>query len=158
MFLSIIGLLILGLMLIFLEMFVPGGIIGFIGTMLMGTGTILCFYYYGPSTGMAVLLGTCALVTAIVILFFRIFPYTAEGKWVIMNHTLVTAKGSHSETTRYQTLIGREGCTESKLRPAGIAIVDGERLDVVSEGDYLEENTRIRVQRVDGNRIVVVRV
>lgn len=158
MFLSILGLLILGLLLIFFEMFVPGGIIGFFGAMLMGTGAILCFYYYGPSMGMATLLGSCLLVAVMVVLFFRIFPYTAEGKWIIMNQTLVTAKGSHSETARHQTLIGKEGCTESKLRPSGIAIIDGERLDVVSEGDYVEENTRIRVLRVDGNRIVVVRV
>jgi len=157
MFLSILGLLVLGLLLIFLELFVPGGIIGFFGGTLMTVGIVMCFYYYNVSTGFSVLFGCCILVTVIVVLFFRILPHTAEGKWVIMSHTLVTAKGSHSDTVHHQALVGQEGITESKLRPAGIAIVSGERLDVMTEGDYLDENTRIRILRVDGNRIVVVR-
>ena len=44
------------------------------------------------------------------------------------------------------------------LRPAGIAEIDGERLDVVSEGDLIDANETIVVTRVDGNRIVVRQV
>ena len=40
-------------------------------------------------------------------------------------------------------------------RPAGIAEIAGTRLDVVSDGGFIEALTAIEVTRVDGNRIVV---
>ncbi len=157
MLLYIIVLLMMGLLLLFLELFVPGGIIGFIGGTMMLVATILCYYHYGVATGTAVFLFCGLVVTTIVALFIKVFPHTAEGKWIIMQQTLAHAKGSHSDTQRHLHLIGQEGVSESELRPAGIAVIQGERLDVMTEGEYIDENTRIRVTRVDGNRIVVVR-
>ena len=52
-------------------------------------------------------------------------------------------------------LLGRTGRTSSALRPAGIAEIDGRRVDVVSEGELVEAGQPIEVIRVDGNRIVV---
>jgi membrane-bound serine protease (ClpP class) len=46
----------------------------------------------------------------------------------------------------------------SVLRPAGIAMIEGARVDVVSDGEMIEAGARIQVMRVDGNRIVVRRV
>ena len=43
------------------------------------------------------------------------------------------------------------------LRPAGFALIDGERVDVVSDGEPIEAGTAVEVVRVDGNRIVVRR-
>ena len=45
----------------------------------------------------------------------------------------------------------------SPLRPSGIADVEGERVDVVSDGEFIEAGAQIVVSRVDGNRIVVRR-
>ena len=55
-------------------------------------------------------------------------------------------------------LTGRAGVAVSPLRPAGIAEIDGTRIDVVSDGSFIEAGTGIEVTRVDGNRIVVRRV
>jgi len=55
-------------------------------------------------------------------------------------------------------LVGQEGITESELRPVGIAVIGGNRIDVMTEGDYVEPNSRIRVIREEGNRIVVEQV
>lgn len=54
--------------------------------------------------------------------------------------------------------LGRQGRASSVLRPAGIAEIDGERVDVVSDGELIEPGTRIEVMHVDGNRIVVRRL
>jgi membrane-bound serine protease (ClpP class) len=43
------------------------------------------------------------------------------------------------------------------LRPAGIARIEGARLDVVTDGEYVEAGEPVEVTRVDGNRIVVRR-
>ena len=51
--------------------------------------------------------------------------------------------------------LGRTGTALSPLRPAGIADVDGARVDVVSDGEFIEAGAPVEVIRVDGNRIVV---
>ncbi len=50
------------------------------------------------------------------------------------------------------------GHASSPLHPAGIAEIEGERVDVVSEGEMIDPGTPIEVARVDGNRIVVRRI
>ena len=59
---------------------------------------------------------------------------------------------SHEDHKR---LLGKVGVTLTPLRPAGTAEIDGERLDVVTEGGYLDQNTKIQVYKVDSGRIVV---
>jgi membrane-bound serine protease (ClpP class) len=54
--------------------------------------------------------------------------------------------------------LGRTGKALSPLRPAGIADIDGSRVDVVSDGAFIEAAAPIEVTRVDGNRIVVRRL
>ena len=45
-----------------------------------------------------------------------------------------------------------------RLRPAGIAEIDGRRIDVVSDGEMIEPSVTVRVIQVEGNRVVVERV
>jgi membrane-bound serine protease (ClpP class) len=52
-------------------------------------------------------------------------------------------------------LTGKTGSCLSDLRPAGIAEIDGVRLDVMTAGEYIESGTRITVVEVSGNRVVV---
>jgi len=52
-------------------------------------------------------------------------------------------------------LMGRSGMAVSFLRPAGHALIDGERIDVLTEGEFIAAGTPIRVVRVEGSRIFV---
>ena len=54
-----------------------------------------------------------------------------------------------------QVLVGRRGLTSSVLRPAGIADFDGVRLNVVTEGGFIEKDVSVEIVRVEGTRIVV---
>jgi len=75
-----------------------------------------------------------------------------------MLETELSAGGGYaSAPQRERNWLGRVGQTTSALRPAGIAEIDGERVDVVSDGEMIEAGTTIVVSRVDGNRIVVRR-
>ncbi|MDQ3350257.1 MAG: hypothetical protein M3545_20110 [Acidobacteriota bacterium] len=57
------------------------------------------------------------------------------------------------ESDRLQ--LGLTGTALSPLRPAGVADINGARVDVVSDGSFIEAGSAIEVTRVDGNRIVV---
>ena len=58
----------------------------------------------------------------------------------------------------YSTYIGREGESVTTLRPSGIAKIDGVRLDVISEAEFIPPHTPIKVIAVEGVRIIVVRI
>ena len=52
-------------------------------------------------------------------------------------------------------LEGRFGTALSDLRPSGIASIEGERMDVVADGEFIKAGTMLEVTRVEGRRIVV---
>jgi len=52
-------------------------------------------------------------------------------------------------------LLGRSGIASSYLRPAGVATIDGRRIDVLTEGEFVTAGSAIRVTRVEGARIFV---
>ena len=62
---------------------------------------------------------------------------------------------SVAENNDLNYFIGREGVTHTALRPAGIGEFDGVKLNVVSDGEFIGKDKPIRVQSVEGNRIVV---
>jgi membrane-bound serine protease (ClpP class) len=53
------------------------------------------------------------------------------------------------------SLLNRTGVADTALRPTGKALVDGRRLDVVSEGDFIEQGAAIEIIEVAGKRVVV---
>jgi membrane-bound serine protease (ClpP class) len=55
----------------------------------------------------------------------------------------------------HRSLVGRSGFATSYLRPAGVASVDGKRVDVLTEGDFVPAGSPVRVSRVEGARIFV---
>ncbi len=61
----------------------------------------------------------------------------------------------YSGSLGLEDFVGKTGKALTFLRPAGTAIFDGKRLDVVTVGDFIEKDTEIFIVRIDGNRIVV---
>lgn len=51
--------------------------------------------------------------------------------------------------------VGRVGTAATVLRPTGAMEIDGERVDVVTEGAFVEAGTPVRVLYVQGARVVV---
>jgi membrane-bound serine protease (ClpP class) len=153
-----------GLLLLAVEMFVvPGfGVVGTLGIAAVLGG--LAMSLIGPGDTPAVIVWAVwriviamlvAVLAALVLL--RIVPRLPFARRLILDADLGhgPAHGSAPETD--QRWLGRQGRALSVLRPAGIADIDGERVDVVSDGELIEPGERIEVTRVDGNRVVVRR-
>ncbi len=65
------------------------------------------------------------------------------------------AEEGYSTSVGWENLVHTEGVSQTDLRPAGWVTIDGERIFVVSEGDFIEKDSKIKVLSVDGNRVVV---
>lgn len=152
----------LGLVLLALEIFViPGfGIAGVVGILALGGGLALSLVGAG-ATGELVLwaVGRVALSLLIAIgvslLLLRLLPHLPYGRSLVLATDLDARAGYASAPETDRKWVGTRGTAATPLRPAGIAWLQGERVDVVSQGEYIEADVPIEVVRVDGNRIVV---
>ncbi|WP_404453056.1 nodulation protein NfeD [Virgibacillus necropolis] len=146
-------LIILGIILIIAEFFVPGGIVG-----VLGIGCVVAsLFISGQDIGqMAMSIGIAFLISIItaVILFKRIGMEKGVFRHIILKDKTSTELGYVSTVNRLE-LIGLEGKTLTQLRPSGTARFDEERLDVVSEGRFIQEEQPIKIIKVEGSRIVV---
>ncbi|MBP9015308.1 MAG: NfeD family protein, partial [Candidatus Atribacteria bacterium] len=53
------------------------------------------------------------------------------------------------------SLVGKTGIAKSMLRPAGIVEIEGKRWDAITEGEFISPGTRVKVEKIKGNTIVV---
>lgn len=151
-----------GIVLLLIEaLIIPGfGVAGVLGILAILGGFILSTV--GDGSTMTALIDAAArlgisLVVAIVasIALLRLLPKTQMGRHLVLQTGLDAQSGFTSEPVSEHDLVGKLGIAMSTLRPAGIADIDGKRIDVVSDGDYIEAGEPIRVDHVDGNRVVV---
>ncbi len=143
----------LGIGLIILEIFLPGGIVGAIGV----ASVIGSLFMAGENnTQMAVsLLIAVGVSLAVSILMVKVFGKQMKFlKRMILTDSTNSESGYVSNVNRLD-LIGQTGIAQTALRPSGIAIIADERLDVVTEGSFIDQGSPIQVVKTEGSRIVV---
>ncbi|WP_425590493.1 NfeD family protein [Fictibacillus sp. b24] len=141
-----------GLVLIILELFLPGGIMGILGVAAMLTGLILAG---GSLSGILIAIAIAIVVTIIGSYFFiKSFGYNGPLKRLVLFDSTSSEKGYLSHQERID-LTGRTGVTATPLRPSGSVKVDEEYLDVVTEGSYIEKGQLVKIVKVSGGRVVV---
>ncbi|HMP73347.1 MAG TPA: NfeD family protein [Kiritimatiellia bacterium] len=141
-----------GLLLIGFEFFLPGGILGLIGVVALLIAMAVGFGVFGAAGGMLSALGIIVGTLILVALWIKYCPKTKLGRMFTLQEDGVSFKSMDESS---QALMGVEGSAHTDLRPAGMAMLEGKRVDVVSESGYVEKGTVVKVIRVDGNRIVV---
>jgi len=152
---TIVALAVIGLLLIGVDFYLPGFVLGSIGIVLMLIGVVLCYTNYGLSWAAGLFLVQAALGIGGGYYVIKTVPQTAAGKRMILSHDQT---GQRSASEPAATLVGKHGVTQSLLRPSGMALLDGKRLDVVAESGMIESGANIKVIAVEGTRIVVRKV
>jgi membrane-bound serine protease (ClpP class) len=155
----------LGLVLIGVEVFViPGfGIAGILGITATLAGLTMGLVGHGATV--AAVLGafgriSVSMVLGLVLslLIFRVIAKTPVSRRLVLESALPAGAGDDDgDTAPRGALFGKSGRTLTPLRPAGLAEIDGERMDVVSNGEMIDAGVTVVVTRLDGNRIVVRR-
>lgn len=153
-----------GLVLLFLELFViPGfGIAGVAGIGALLAGLSLSMIGGGASweyiiRAVSHVVFSLLLALLASLLMLRWLPRLPVGRRLILETGLGTGQMYASAPESDISWLGKQGITISPLRPAGIAEIQDQRIDVVSDGEFIESEAPIIVTRVDGNRIVVRR-
>ncbi|HEX6318221.1 MAG TPA: NfeD family protein [Burkholderiales bacterium] len=145
-----------GVALLLLEFFViPGfGFAGILGIVALLAALVLSVVGSGATPEFFMLAAGRILLALLValgasLLLLRFMPRTPFGRRLILDTGLAHVG---EDDLRW---LGKRGHATTPLRPAGIADIEGARVDVVSDGELIEPGTPVEVTRVDGNRIVV---
>lgn len=106
--------------------------------------------------GIAMLVGEAIAAPLVLTYAFRLLPKTRLGRAILLEAPAPGATPAASDPG-IAPLLHKHGVTLSALRPAGFARIEGQRIDVVTRGEMLEEGCPVRVVDVSGNRVVVAR-
>ncbi len=146
----------IGLLLLIIEMFTPGfGVAGGTGLILLSAAIILQ-YIYGDSRVATYILAIVLLLIVLAILWFvRSFQRGKLSRsFLVLNDSIDAAStpGVAAAKTEY---IGKTGVAITPLRPAGIAEIEGRRIDVMTAGAFIEKDTDVIVVNAEGMHILV---
>lgn len=148
-----LALFIIGIVLVLLEVFLPGGIIG-----LLGFAAIVGSLFLASDDPVHMTISLLIAVTLSILVFILFVKVLGKKmnlfKKFILTDATKTEQGYVSSPNRLE-LLGVEGLAITDLRPSGTALVNDERIDVVTEGSFISKQTPIKVVKVEGSRIVV---
>ncbi|WP_373459018.1 nodulation protein NfeD [Peribacillus sp. V2I11] len=148
-----LAMFIIGVILVLVEFFIPGGIIGLLGfTAIVGS----LFLATGDPVHMTISLLIAVTVSILVfILLVKVFGKQMKFfRKMILTDATKTEQGYVSNPNRLD-LLGVEGKALTDLRPSGTALVKEERVDVVTEGSFISKGSSIIIVKVEGSRVVV---
>lgn len=144
---GIITLYIIGLCAITIELFIPGAIVGICGAGCVIASIVFAYLYVSNLLGHILLgIGIC-FIPIFFITWYKLLtrPFAVKD----------TEEGFSSASDKLDELLSAEGVAITILRPSGTANINGNKVDVVSEGEMISKNTKIKVIDIKGNRIVV---
>lgn len=156
-------LFIIGFILLLIEIFViPGfgvfgisGIVLMIGSLFLGLLSDFDLIDWDIISFAIIQLAATFVATGVIIfVLLKFLPKSDMFNKLILKEQVAEKSGYASKPT-IEHLIGLEGKALTDLRPSGSALIDGKRIDVVTEGDYISNGSKIIVKSVEGSKVVV---
>jgi membrane-bound ClpP family serine protease len=145
---------IIGMVLLTVEMFLPGiGIFGGLGFVCL----VLCIVFQAKTftEGLIMVL----IIGAIVALFLLILARSFKKGRIYRSGIVLKNEQSREEGfvagSDMSRFTGKRGVSVTTLRPAGTAAFEGERIDVLTEGEFIPAGVPVEVVRIAGMRVFV---
>ncbi|MFD1850263.1 NfeD family protein [Oceanobacillus bengalensis] len=124
-----------------------------LGIMLVAVALVAPSFTAGLYAVLGVIIGTAGSF-----LFLKVFKRRNMWTKLALKDQLTSEAGYNSMNMAYQELLNQEGITRTDLRPVGVINVNGKDFSAVSNGQWIEKNSKIRVKQVDGTKILVEKV
>ena len=143
----------IGVIFVMIELFIVGAVIGFFGIVLISLSLIMLgdnLFIMLFNVIIAVILSIVEWVILVKLLNRKI-PFFEK---VVLKDSTNAEAGYRSHDDRSH-LVGKIARTSTDLRPAGIILINDERIDAVSEGSFILRNKDVKILEVEGTRVVV---
>jgi membrane-bound ClpP family serine protease len=149
----IILLFALGIVLLAVEVIVPGGILGSIGALLMFGGCIAAFIRYGTGGGLMAVAIAAVLTVLAFYIEFRVLPKTAVGRRAFLTSEIKAVSSAFGEEAR--DLIGKSAEALTMLSPSGYIMVEGKRYEAFCQSGQVPAGAALEVTGADNFRLIV---
>ena len=149
----IILLFAVGLLLLVVEVIVPGGILGSIGALMMFGGCVAAFIRYGPTGGFIALAVAFTSAAATFYFEFRVLPRTAIGRRAFLDREITGVSAAFGSEA--SDLIGKSAVALTMLSPSGYIDIDGKRYEAFCQSGQVPAGTALEVTGADSFRLIV---
>lgn len=145
-------LLAIGLLLIFLEFYLPGAIMGIAGSLFILASLVLFAMQSGSP--IAITLYIIGISVALIALFkFALWRIrTAKPQRSIYS---AASQTGYQAVSYDETAIGKEGIVLTDLKPAGFILVEGKQQPAISREGYLSKGTKVKVIGGEESNLIV---
>lgn len=152
-------LILVGLTLLVAELFLPsGGVLFFLAITAIVVGVVWIFTAPeseggGVTAGLITVVALSILLPTAIALGVYWYPHTALGRRVMLAKP--DSGKSLAEALELDKYRGSYGKTLTPHQPSGVTLIDGRRIDSISEGMYLDAGQVVKVVGVQGVQLVV---
>lgn len=153
-------LLVVGLLILMTEVFIPsGGLLGVTTFLTLIFSLVFAYRAWGtshPNVFWAFSVLLLLLVPVVLVFGFYMLPRTSFGKKVLLEAPEAQDLNPYlKETKRLEKLVGHYGTALTMLSPGGLVSVDGERLHALTDGLLVDQGASIEVIGVQGTGVLV---
>ncbi len=143
--------LFIGLLLIFLEFYTPGGVLAITGAIFL-LGAITLFLL--ASTSLLASVGFVALTLALLVVTIWYALYRIRSS---TGNTFYLSQDQEGyQSARFDAaLIGKKGVALTDFSPSGYALIEGQRVAAQCRGPYLDKGSPIEVIGGEGNYVII---
>jgi membrane-bound ClpP family serine protease len=152
---AVVVLFLAGILLLAIEVFVPGMIVGIIGGFSILAGVITAFSLYGSSGGLIALACGGILLGITLYIEFVVLPKSKLAKKISMQATVEGT--SQPAVADLSAVFNQQGETVTPLAPSGYINVQGRRYEAFSQSGYLAKGVSVRVTGLDNFRLIVTK-
>ena len=149
-----ITLLLAGFLLIGTEIFIPGGILGIIGSIVWFSAAIVGARNFPAPWNMLSAFALLLMGILTFVVWIKYFPKSRVGKSLSLADSTENYK-AHEDMDEFP--VGTTGEAVSTLRPSGIANFEGKRIDVVADGEWVEAGEPVKISSTSDGHISVVK-
>lgn len=139
-----------GFLLLAAEVFVPGMVLGILGSLCLVGSVVVAYLKHGAFVGAITLVVVLVGSTVGFFVWMALFPRTSIGRKLIL-----ASEPAPADKSRADGLLGQIGEALTPLRPAGTILLGGRKLDVISEGELVEAGDAVEIIRHEGLRTIV---
>ena len=148
----IVALIVIALVLFFLEIFLPGGILAVVGVGCLLGASYLTYTGYGVVAGVAVLVGSGVVSLIFFFLELQLLKSTRFGKFLRSEGSI---QGNSNAPAGDDSLVGKQGTALTTMAPSGRVRIDGRTYEAAAQGGYVAKGTSIEVVRVESFKLII---
>lgn len=149
-----ITLILIGLALLLVEVYlIPGfNVVGLLGLLVIAFAVGFAFVENGPAGGLMTMAGS---LVAVVGVFYFLWQSGAWDKFVLSANLKKDDADAAAEREQRIRYLGKTGSAVTPLRPTGVAEIEGERVEVMTEGEFIAAGSLVRIVAMDRRRYFV---